>query len=193
MKTKHLLAVLLLSIAILAARAAFAAVVVTSPAVTYTFHALPGEGGYVDTSVDGSTITIQNDALTSWNLTYNGADGGSSTNFTPSNSNVLTQNIASYDQNTWAGNFQVGTGPVITFFSPIANDNVPGSFFSGTGSGQNPDDGELDYNVNVYNFYDPYGTWTPASSVPESGSTIALLALGCGALLVASKRFATRG
>jgi hypothetical protein len=133
------------------------------PEYTYVFTAGPEE----DTSYNGSTISIQDFNIVSWNL-FGDSHGGLTTG---DGSFVSSETISSYDQITWTGSFTV-----TSFFQTLS--------YSGTNT-TNPvfDPGSLDSTFHG----DPGGTWT-AVAAPDSGTTFALLAIACGGLGLFGRR-----
>jgi hypothetical protein len=125
---------------------------VAGPEYTYVFTANPDS----DTSYNGSTISIQSLSIVNWDLKGPGVE------FTMLNSFIFAQSILSYDQNTWSGSFTIDGNS-----SPVR--------FTGDAGGGIPDNGDLSSQS-----FDPPGVWTPLRpSVPDSGSTVQLLAIAC--------------
>ena len=166
MKTPRLLVLLALALIVVAAvDSAFAITPVSGPAYTYMFTADSTEP---DQSYNGSTITIKDLNIINWHLFTIGVD------YTPGNSTWAPSPVDFYDANTWAGDFSI--------FGSIGS-------FVGDATGGSPDPGNLDFFPNTS--ADPHGIWTPvARGVPDSGSTIALMAISCAGLFLGYRRFA---
>jgi hypothetical protein len=122
---------------------------------TYTFTAT----NEADAAYNGSTISIYDYSLSSWDLKDGGTEFKSGSG---DGSFISTQSITSFDATTWSGSFTVGGS---------------GGSFSGDAGGGVPNFGDLGF------FGDPAGVWTPTtSSVPDVGSTFQLLAAACAGL-----------
>jgi len=136
----------------------------------------------------GGFITGSGSIVTSGPLTSGGTlvtsisgmyDGGTITGLIPAGS------FNGNDNRVFSGYPQLD-GSGISF--SVSGEADPTSYGSGVNVYYVP--GSSGYTDNGATGYNPAGfVLTPAlNSVPESGSTIALLALGCGALLLVSKR-----
>jgi hypothetical protein len=83
------------------------------PPYTYVFTATPNPSDPAVSDYDGSTITIQNDAVISWKLIDGDAYPLGSPLWTPADSYVFrpqdtTYNqITAYDETTWTGHFTI--------------------------------------------------------------------------------------
>lgn len=146
-----------------------------APTYTYYFTAGPDES----TDYDGSSITIQDLNIIGWNL-FGDPNGGLQSG-TGDGSFVALNNVFSNDANTWTGSFTITSyGP--TF--PFGIDSFGGTLsYNGTQTdASGPTSGSLT-SIFFGSGADPVGTWsTRSSSVPDSGTTLALLAIGCAAL-----------
>jgi hypothetical protein len=139
---------------------------------TYVFTAGPEQS----TAYNGSTISIQDLNIVSWNV-FGDPNGGLKTG---DGSFVSSNGVSFYDPNTWAGSFTIsgasapGTFGVSTFFGTLS--------YSGTNTnsgGFTP--GSLNSTFTGGTGTDPGGTWRPVSA-PDSGTTFALFAIACGGL-----------
>jgi len=155
---KMLKVILSLAVSGLLVGAGLAAYAAT-PSYTFVFEATSGT-----TALNGSTITIQGDTITSWNLdpvvftppTLTSASANSS----------VTASAITVDASTWDGSFTI-----------TETDNPLWSY-SGQDTGGS---GSLDVYYNGYEI-DPPGTWTPLVSVPDAVHSFQLFALALAAL-----------
>jgi len=136
-----------------------AGMVAYSQSYTFVFEATSGT-----TALNGSTITIQDNIITFWNLdpivlTPPTLSSGSA------NSSVTAETISA-DASTWDGSFTI-TDTVNPLWS-----------YSGTDTDGS---GSLDAYLNGYEI-DPPGTWTPLVPVPDAVNSFQLFALALAAL-----------
>jgi len=133
----------------------------SSPSYTYVFAATPNPDDPLASVLDGSTITIQDGAITTWALIDTYYFGYV---FTPADSSLLSETIISYNASTWTGTFQV-------WF----NSKDEEYYFQGDNSSSG---GDLDFSPAG----DPAGTWT---GVPDALNSLQLLALALAGLAAA--------
>jgi hypothetical protein len=141
-----------------------------TPSETYRFTANPD----FPTTYDGSTITLQGTssttgiALVDWNLA--GWSGGP---VKPSNSTPSSQSFSFYDPSTFYGSFD------------ISGFSMGGEFFFGSNSAAAGGFLQLEF--------DPPGVWSPVvAAVPDSGTTLMLLAMALGGLAAARRSICAR-
>ena len=72
---------------------------------TYFFTATPNSDDPFVSDMDGSTITIQDGAISSWYLNDTEYDGAV---LTPANSSFVSESISYSDAATWIGDFAIG-------------------------------------------------------------------------------------
>jgi hypothetical protein len=143
----------------------------SDPVYTYFFTANPDEG---NTWFDGSSITIQDNLITGWNLvdTQYGVDLSSALN----NSHIIGQNVTSATASVWGGSFDIGT------FSAAIQEVVNDNFLGGSDGTDSSNGGYLNDSHT-----DPDGNWSTRAAVPDALNSFQLFALALAAL--AASRF----
>ena len=151
-----------------------------APIYTYFFTAAS------PSPYDGSSISIQGLNIVAWDL-FGDSNGGLQSG-TGDGSFVNFNGVSTADANTWTGSFQIesfgSTAP--TFFGTLS--------YTGTNtSSGGPTSGSLSSSF-AGTRPDPIGSWsaTPVAA-PDSGTTLALLGIACGALGVYHRRVRVNG